>query len=197
MIEEVHIVANIQTFCQKLNAGIICTTAQEGIEFADKLRTVNLTIIPECEFSPVPPPTIICLDDNIVLKPKYEFTVGSPSEESDSILYGFYNFVPGNPTNPIAFDIAADIINQDSNYTITTWVTDAPLEIEIDYTGGDGIEACYHIIRLNNGMPSILIKDATDLDVTIAWTVLTDADYVYYLLKVPIAISDVTYKLHK
>lgn len=197
MIEDMYIKTILEGFCAKLKAGIFCEEGREKIEHADKIRSVNAAILTECDFVPVTSPSIICLDVNGNILPELLFTIGDVVETFGNIIYGFYNFVPGNVSNPIAVHLADDIVAQASNYETEAWDPDVQLTLNIEYTGADGIGACYHVICMPLSAGPLTIKDATDLDVTAAWTVFTDATNTYYLLQVPIAVSDVTYKINE
>lgn len=183
-----HMAIKGERYCKCVSVGIIDNSALEELMDIDIRLSINSSDT-DCEEVPVHEPRVICPPD-LVLQPDYPVHIGDPITDPEAVLHGFYIFSTGNPSNPSAIDLAADIAARPEHYTSTNW-DPALTAIQIN-----GDEICYHVIRLSNNVGPITIKDAGGVVVGAAFEIRNDAQYTYYvLLKVVAPNSPIDYEL--
>lgn len=180
-------------YCSAISIGVIDDkTVSEKLIPANVRRTINAgDTNAECK---VAVPNTVC-PPNLTLKDEYEFVIGQPTTSSE-ILYGYYFFETGNRGAPLLAvqDVSNDIATYppgapDAHYTLDQWDPAGIFcQIPSPYV-------CYHVIRLSNTLSTIQIIDEGGVKVNNGWSTLSDANYTYYVLQIPIAPSDVTYEV--
>jgi hypothetical protein len=173
----------------------ICTAISNGdISVKHCIRTLKESVFisdisnSNCDEKPSVDEILFC-ETLTNFQSDYPFTIGE-TLEADMVLYGYYNFLTGNPSQVNINFLESDITSQDEHYEFELFETNS-LEITIGSP-----DVCYHVIRISNNY-SISIIDAGGLDVTSDWLILSNAEYKYYVLQKAIAPSTVTYILNK
>ena len=179
---------NHKNYSQK---GVFKSNVVDELRDASIRRGINIIQEnTECKSIPVKTPVIIC-PPNVTIKSEHNLEIGNPVQVL-KILYGIYLFDSSKEYPPNSTSLSLDIIDYHNNYSITKLLPITPIQVD----SSTKVNTSLHVFRIPI-LETITIFDATDLDITRAFTVVSDSLYKYYYSTKAIAPSTLNYTINK
>lgn len=192
-----HIFNISSKICKSLTAGII-TIDNCVNSLIEHVVYNDLNKRPDCEGVPFKFTSTIC-ETQVDFSEEYTFEVGLTAPDME-IWYGWYDLSIGSSLYPGAIEIENDIVNvSPGNYDIYSLAAN---EVSLTITGTN---ASFHVFSVPIDFTPV-IEDATGLNITSAFKLVSDTQRKYYFLDnttpsnpIPLAIAPfpVTYKIKK